>query len=285
MVEPDRSEANTSDDLPVAIAQVISTEPSPLVVGCQFAHPRQPPLSIIHLLVWMVTTGLFLGLGRVAISTWENAEVDVPSWYRMLFQVEQVLTAPLCGAALFSLLLMIWRLVRRGPHFPSQPGHWLMVIYGFTIACTWGFGIATAVWVPANWDVRIPAYFFDWLQYALGYLIGGIVCCVAGWRLRDQWYWKLDFKVCGLLQLTSAAILLLLVAGGEFVWWTGRVWITRFGMFEAFSFAVILVVMVIYEVRRGDARDWLHWVGVALGLLVPAVSFLDQLAQRMFARM
>ena len=62
-------------------------------------------------------------------------------------------------------------------------------------------------------------------------------------------------------------------------------WIARFDMFEVFGFAAVLVVIVIYEVHRGYARDWLHWVGVALGLLVPAVSFLDQLAQRMFARM
>lgn len=256
-----------------------------MVAGCPFAHPRQPPLAITHFLVWMVTTSLFLGLGRVALSTWETTEVDVPSWYRVLFQVEQVLTAPLCGLAFFSLLLMAWRLVRRGPQFPSQPGHWLMVIYGFGFAGTWGVCLAVALWVPANWDVRIPAFFFDWLQNALGFLIGGIVCSVAGWRLRDRWYWKLDFKVCGLLQLSLAAILLLLLAGGELVWWNGRVWIARWFLYQTVCFATVLLVIVIYEVRRNYARDWLHWVGVVLGLLVPAVSFLDQLAQRMLARM
>lgn len=285
MAEPDRLDTNDSKDFPVVIAQVISTEPPPVVTGCPFAHPRQPPLCIAHLLAWMVTTGLFLGLGRVAISTWETAEVDVPSWYRMLFQVEQVLTAPLCGVAFFSLLLMIWRLVRRGPHFPSQPGHWLMVIYGFAIACTWGIGLATAVWVPANWDVTIPAFVLNWLENTLGYLGGGIVCSVAGWRLRDQWYWKLDFKVCALLQFSLAAILFLLLAGGEMLWWQGRVWVERWSLYQTVCFATVLVVIAIFEVRQRYARDWLHWVGVALGLLMPAAGFLHILAQRMLARM
>lgn len=285
MAEPDGLDGNTSSDVPVAMAQVISTEPPPVVTGCPFAHPRQPPLCIAHLLAWMVTTGLFLGLGRVLLSSWATIDFEIPAWYRLLFQAEQVLSAPLYGAALLGVLFVAWRWVRNGPQFPSQPGHWLMLIYGVTTVYTWCFCIGKVVLIPEIWNEPAAADFASGMHSVLGYLVGAIVCSVAGWRLRDQWYWKLDFKVCALLQFSLAAILFLLLAGGEMLWWQGRVWVERWSLYQTVCFATVLLVIAIFEVRQRYARDWLHWVGVALGLLMPAAGFLDILAQRMLARM
>lgn len=290
MGELDHANVDTSQDLPVAATQVISPEPPPLMAGCPFAHPRQPPLTIAHLLMWMVTSGLFLGLGRVAIKSLATGDWEVPVWYRTLFQVEQVIITPVYGVAVLGPLLMVWRWVRQGPRFPSQPGHWLIVIYGFGIACTWGFGLAVDVLIPAIWDVRLSPYFQSWIHMTLAYLVGGVACSVAAWRLRDRWYWMLDLKVCALLQLSVAAIVLLALAverlaGGGLLRGIRWEWVVGLRYYQACFFAAVLLAIATYELRRGYYRDWLHWVGVALGLLLPTLALLDALAQRVLAGM
>ena len=86
-------------------------------------EPRKERLQIVHMLVWTATTAVVLGLDR---ATSEPSNGELGAW-PLIFGLSY---GPLVGAGVAAWLLMFWRIWTEGPRFPSQPGHWLLLLAG-----------------------------------------------------------------------------------------------------------------------------------------------------------
>src|SRR5262245_54104798 len=82
-------------------------------------------LSLAHLLLWIGATCLVLGHETSRLQT-ETDLSQTAVWY---YRVRSLAFCPLHGACVAAFLLTLWRRETDGPAFPSQPGHWLLVIF------------------------------------------------------------------------------------------------------------------------------------------------------------
>ena len=90
-------------------------------------------LSISHVMLWTATTAVLFGLLRPTFQmdfSIDGPGADGRAFKILLFKTVLAVFAPIEGAALAGFLLAVWRLVRPGPSFPAQPGHWLLIIVG-----------------------------------------------------------------------------------------------------------------------------------------------------------
>lgn len=109
-------------------------------------------LSIAHLLLWTATTALALSLcerprpaseiGFASFLSQPGMDVEAAKnrerqqiW--QLWQKRYLVSlafAPIYGLALGGLVLGVWSIVTGRPGFPTQPGHWLLVVIGSATA-------------------------------------------------------------------------------------------------------------------------------------------------------
>lgn len=236
----------------------LPTPPSPMPPS---AHPPQPPLSIAHLLVWTAATAVVLRLGRHDGST-----VQFPQWYQSLLIAQELVSSPIGGVAVSSLLLSVYRRLTCGPLFPSQPGHWLLVTCGIK---TIGACLPIVIFLHFRVDVRSPL--IGYLLLTAGYIGGAAAAVVGSWRLRDRRVWRLLLLAAGLLDLLTAAV----------CWWIAflanglppKLLVEALQSTGGLLLALLLSIMVGAELVRGVRRDWWHWVGVAISLIQPVLTF------------
>src|SRR5262245_3776774 len=101
------------------------------------AEPRLR-LGVGHLLLWMTgiaiclaTYKLMVDASQVHARTLIGSEFEQSSQNEvLLLAVVLTLVSPFTGAGVGGLLLALIRLVARGPRFPTQAGHWLLVRWG-----------------------------------------------------------------------------------------------------------------------------------------------------------
>src|SRR5438132_3400288 len=105
------------DDLPTTL----STQP-----------PPRNRLSIAHLMLWTLGSAIALAFYRaMAIDKQANERlVAVSRIYALLYSL-------LAGPKVGGLLLFTWRKVRGIAGFPTQPGHWLLVLEGASAMLAW----------------------------------------------------------------------------------------------------------------------------------------------------
>ncbi len=267
---------------PRAVGELREDSPFPEmkpVPACPFSHPRQPPLSIVHLMVWTALSATYLGYNKLIASESPEVEAD---WYQLFCGAEAVLYAPLCGAGLFGLALMAWRHLTRGVRFPSQPGHWLMVFYGCGISI-WMVAAALNTWLIPDLEwYDSPGAEGVLVLYLVQNLVSGILAGVATSRLKDKWYWRADLLTLAVVQFVVAAMSLFLIVPSldRFLFGVSpAVTLSLTVHLGGLTLGLVLLVITACELARRVHRDWLHWVGVVLGVSFPCLSLADQIAR------
>lgn len=104
-----------------------------VAVTFHFTEPAQiePParnrLSIAHLMLWTLGTAIVLAYFRTVVTVNSAAGSTGRLWTLSILANSVILGVQVGGALLFG-----WRLCRNLPGQPSQPGHWLLLIEGFS---------------------------------------------------------------------------------------------------------------------------------------------------------
>ncbi len=246
----------TAKSLPAAVPAAVDAS----------AHPRQPPLSIGHLMLW--TAGSAIALTVDLAARWGE---DGPAGYRAFANVMQVCYSMTAGIAVSSLVLCGYRRLTKGPAFPIQPGHWLLVVDGIVLLvswCAWGLFMRSAPLVTEISDDR-SLLLFGWRIAAI-FGLEGVAHAFAAWRLRDRAYWRLYLLIASLFGLSMSGTCFLISAVSP----RSTFELTQGGQrIGDLVLGLALLGLVTFELRRRVSRDWLHWTGVVLRLINPMFTW------------
>ena len=206
-------------------------------------------LSISHVMLWMATTGVLFGLLRPTFQmdfSIGGAESGVRDFKILLFKVVLAVFAPIEGAALAGFLLAVWRLVRPGPPFPAQPGHWLLIIFGGRVLVFITSLILSEMRLVYSESAALKVIHF------LNWVVPIALCALATtWICRHNFY-------AWLLPIVGVAIPLigyfdLSVAMSAVV----------FNIISAITSAAF-VGAIIADIVQGTRCDFFHWTGVVV---------------------
>jgi hypothetical protein len=228
---------------------------------------QSPPanrLTIAHLLLWTATTA-------IAIGTIMPNPIDAPFPSDMPDQVRgylirqqqqwrivTVVTGPVLGAGLAGLAIAIWRQWRRRPGFPTQPGHWVLMILGMSTVAMSDLQLINRLDGPGPWFVVIPLTILFWPAS----LLIPILLVAAYLRVPEPLRWRRVFAIAG------ASIALFFFCGCLFP--LGPPTPTQLIMAALFyATPISIVVAAVFDIRSGRTYDVFHWVGV---VAVPALA-------------
>jgi hypothetical protein len=219
----------------------------------------QTQFILAHLLLWLFATCVVLAYEQWRLKlAWRD---DSFRWY---FNGRLLLYAPLDGACLAALLLCFYRKAIGGSRFPSEPGHWILIVTG-------GLNVLSAVLstaVQLIGEERLNAL-PEWLSvtYSATFSVVSVALALfAASVLRKELLWSLTFVVIALGSLGSI-LHLMLVANFK-----GNRWFLNdfaWGLCSRLLFslpAIVVICAVIFE-RPRRRHDFLHWAGVAVLLL------------------
>ena len=230
----------------------VSVEPNS---GTRPAEPER--LSITHLLIWTALSAVLLAIDR---ATSQLPHLETSAFGQMI----AFIYAPLFGAGVFALLLAAWRATNGGPRFPSQPGHWLLVISGIQSLLHLSIGLIVAV---AQLGV-------SWELLQLGRLCEELACgTLLVLAIRDsRRSWRVAF-VCGLISYVFSLAGTALMQFGVFDFSPER----EEGYLHWLTLLVCLCAVFDDCLTRAP-RDYLHWMGLAVRFsylsLVTAMPYL-----------
>jgi hypothetical protein len=237
-----------------------AADPIPSMQPDPVAGPR---LTVIHFLLWMVGCGAAVTGYRLA-TDWEQVRAEDVISLRLI----HLGMGMAYGFGLVTLFLLGQSLRRRDRAFPSQPGHWLLLLAvaaalldGAVIGAAWGFHSL------CGRDLSDPAVANEiWISHqVIGWGLGAIVAASCLFAARLEWAWRAPvIAMC----LTAATRSLLYGA----IWWSGypRVLIIPW-MLPAHIHAgliicggLLLAAAVASDMFGGRSRDWAHWTGTAI---------------------
>ncbi len=221
---------------------------------------EQPPLSIGHLLLWILGSAVVLGSYR-----W-LAEPAADEG-RLLFQLDQFARSLTLGGGVAALLIYARRLITRDAPLPRQPGHWLLVVQGLSWPAYWLtllsiYGLrGTPQDDQSDWD-SFRRYAVTTVLY---YLWGTGVNVVVLACLRDARRWRMFFAVSAVLPLLHALLWCCLLSAPRLSIPERSFVLVRI----AVTFAC-LGVCVLRDRAQRVPRDWMHFAGIgffAVGVL------------------
>lgn len=201
--------------------------------------PHEERITIALLMLWTAMTAAMLGFDRAANQPLSGVLGIVPTLMAFV-------SAPLIGMGLSAWALMLWRWFTDGPRFPSQPGHWLLLLMGFN----------SVIWLLLRTVVLISLVGQQGFVFFLGMhliveLLALLIHVLAFINTRNRWRWLFGVGVCTtLLGLLSTSTLGFV----EF----------RFLLREllAWVFCLCMFLLATADLRESERRDSLHWAGV-----------------------
>jgi hypothetical protein len=205
--------------------------------------PHEEQLSIGLLLLWTAMTAVLLGFHR-ATSQPTNGELGI------LPQLMAFISSPLIAVGMSAWVLMLWRWYTDGPQFPSQPGHWLLLLFGFTGVAS--LLVRTIIMISLTGLRGSGVYLgVNFVAVALA-LIMSVVAHIA---IRDRW------RILFLLNAVSRSLSLLLLL---FMTLDFRIlsWANWANQLLTWAFGLVMVGLAIADLRQHVRRDTLHWTGV-----------------------
>jgi len=195
------------------------------------------------------------------------APSDMPAEFRAYqdrqqqqWRVATALTGPVLGAGLAALAIATWRLLRYEPDFPTQPGHWILMIVGMCTVVAMELHLIYRVRLDGFGSnfIRTPLFVF----FCVTFLLPVITLAVAYYRVAEPLRWKRVFAIAGgslglffggccafPLEAPSAAELIMLAI--------------------IYATPISMVVAAVLDIRSGRTYDVFHWVGV---IVVPALA-------------
>ena len=215
----------------------------------------QPPLSISHLLLWILGSAVVLGSYR-----WLN-EPEGEGQRQLVFHLDQFARCLTLGGGVAALLVYARRLIARDAPLPCQPGHWLLVVQGINWPAYWLvlFAIYGARGSPHD-DLGPRESFQRYaVTSALYFLWGTGVYLVVFALLRDAKRWRMFFAVCAVLPLLHALLWCCIVNEPALVTPERGFILLRMVVTLAF-----LGICVLRDRESSIHRDWMHTAGVGL---------------------
>jgi len=204
--------------------------------------PKDPPLTVVHLLIWIAGCALYLGVMRILL---EPQQLAAGAGYLILRSAS-------AGAGLGGLLLLP---ARRWRHttFPRHPGEWILLAVGARFVLE----VLTAA-LPLNANPALTA------------AVNACVLLPGALFLRGSHVWRAAFCLMVLayalppLADFSATLARWNLPAG---WWQPYVaWI------RTLVLMALLASAIAWDGRSGTRRPWSHWVGLAAWCWEGAIS-------------
>jgi hypothetical protein len=216
------------------------------------APPHRERLTIGLLMLWTAMSAVLLAMSvrQLNFQVAENRTDSLVQTAALQLAVGQAVISGAGGAA---IALHFWRRFQRGPAFPVQPGHWILVIAGVTPLISYG-------------SRMVVLYLWQWygaLSWTHFVLLGGSVVSVAllyAYAARMQsnpWRWV--FLLCAALLSIR-----LLVQISSFFYWGLIRWDPYLGFGISWIVTFAMIAAAIMDWIRRTPRDSLHWAGVIL---------------------
>jgi hypothetical protein len=227
----------------------------------------QNRLTIGFLMLWTLGSAIILACHRaVDDSPPQTALARANSLYLVCFSLVHGLTVA-------GLMLFVQRKVTKVGGFPIQPGHWLLLIRGFTIFA-WLAGWISRVALERLWA---GSQFTSTLYLAMQFLPAAAVSC-AGYTIalrRNRGLggaWRLVLRLLQLnaaLGLVIAVVVLAIEPNGQMLPYA----------ITSCLFPVIFVILIVALAtdRELKSRDFLHWAGGVAALVTLALPFIYQI--------
>lgn len=236
----------------------------------------QPPLSISHLMLWILGSAIILGGYRL----FEIGE-GRPEGVKLVRQVYMMAGSFVNGAQVAALFIFVARLFTRKGPLPREPGHWLLFKSGASCVIGWGT-LGLARWIipddTANMGlIGISIFIIATYSPAVLFLL------VALLMQRGEWLWRAFFGILCLSSSINVLLGALMLAENAFLddsqflggiwgttlyfqWISWEVWIVEVPML------VCLCGLLLLDFRAGKRRDWMHFAGVIAEAAVVVLS-------------
>ncbi len=203
-------------------------------------------------------SAVWLGFNRATIIPGDGQLV-------IFYRVMAFCYAPLFGAGAAAFVLLVWRAYSGGPRFPTQPGHWLLLIGGVAGVVSLGVRAILALTMAG-----LPGTPLFLAIRVLGLLAAGILYPLA---MRDsRGVWRGVFCLGWAITILSLLATMFVAMDMGF-----RLWML-FQIDQVLQWILTLAVIVaaVIELNSTTRRDYLHWTGIvvriastALGIAVP----------------
>jgi hypothetical protein len=226
---------------------------------------KTPPanrLGIAHLLLWITTTAALFGcirgahivsMERQRLSAAGMDEAEYGNQELPLVRSNRIVTligAPIYGMAVAGAALGLWHVATRRFLFPSQPGHWLLILIAL---------VSFPLLVPLG---LVPKSEFTGAVVAFSMRIGSAALSAALAAIAALHVpflrWRIAFWLCAIGFGAQAIELLDLIAAP-----LGSMLGAMLALF-VLSFAVpAAVVASVIDFTMPSRFDIFHWIGVA----------------------
>jgi hypothetical protein len=248
--------------------------PDPPLPSEPSQQPLQPPstterqqaanrLSIVHLLLWTATTAL--AVGTIMPNPVDAPfQPDMPAEFcaylnrqQQQWRVATVVTGPVLGAGLAALAIATWRGWRHELGFPTQPGHWILMIVGMCTVVVMDVRLINRLDSFNSGVVAWPFILIFWVIFLLP-----VITLAVAYSRVEPIRWKRAFAI----------------AGGS----VGLFFFSGCCAFPLFGTSAQLIVLAILyatpistvvaaalDIRSGRPYDVFHWVGV---IVVPVLA-------------
>jgi hypothetical protein len=206
-----------------------------------------PPLRIHHLLVATTVVAVLLSINDVLRrNDVMGVSQFITSAHGVLYTIVTALSATLVAFGFW------WR--HKGQTFFHLPGHWLLLVQSLGVSVFAAAAMSVAIRMAGGGDAyyRVP-----FLAYMILATIAKIVLSFwAAWKIADSFSWRLWFVGYG---CQMPAIVIQGKLGGAFLYFVAAM---PAGLF------LLLIVAAISDWAAHRTRDWPHWLGVVLQLIL-----------------
>jgi len=205
-------------------------------------------LAIAHLLLWMTTTAVVLAFLQDGARGFKNEDGEFPTEMRMT-QLLSFAFAPAYGASLAAVVLALWRRATRRYGFPTQPGHWLLLVMA-----------VSPLSMGVNWIFRRLALEGDVVNWMLKVAFAAFLVFAAT-RVQRPPRWRLTFVLVAAGFATSAVITAAMLVAIQHAAHSGML---IFGILLLLAFAgpvLAAFASSILDLTAAERFDIFHWAG------------------------
>jgi len=248
---------------------------------------ERPRLSIAHLLLWMAGTAVALTYFRQFF--WNGDSGDAARNQLQLAQrVFACLQAPFYGAAISSVPLAVWQWCRGNRSFPTQPGHWLLLLQGVSIVA----GILAILIIVNPTELITSSYeeavrhvsqreFWCLLPTLTGVVLALRQCSEKRWRVM---FWLMLMGYASAILFFGAAGELFKAAEREGGIACYNIATSLLWFFQTLA-TFVLVFCVLADRAERLPRDFLHTTGVVVRFALVFCGWGGPLIFHFFARL
>ena len=253
------------------------------------SKPTEPNrLTTGHLLLWMLGTAIVLA---------SNQQIDQlrvnGSRLGMLRSIHALGNGLALGVAVAGALLWVVHLARGRGGFPTQPGHWLLLVRGIATLVSLTGGAIRGYWgqeIVEAFDgssaARIPVLLIIVLQFFPSSLAGALGYWAALRSLAvERGVWRVAmgglFFYTAFNAVTAGLGLLIWLMEGQMEPLPGFTFLAVGWMGLLLPAISLLVLAAAFLDPRIRERDFLHWAGVASLLATTALQVAFQIAIRL----